>query len=257
MLAVISDIHSNTEALRAVLDDIASRNVGRIMCLGDVVGYGPEPIECIEVVRKHVSVTLMGNHDQAVMYEPTKFNVAAETSCFWTRQKIENEKDLSRRNACWEFLGNLPVKHTIDGNDFGMGELVFVHGSPRRPVNEYIFPDDVYTNPARVRGAFERFETICFVGHTHVPGVFFDTPDFYTPDELEDVLEIDPSKKTLINVGSVGQPRDRDPRAGYVLVEPGRIRFIRVEYDVAAVAEKVYAIPDLDDYLGTRLKEGR
>ncbi|MHC4982755.1 MAG: metallophosphoesterase family protein, partial [Planctomycetota bacterium] len=106
-------------------------------------------------------------------------------------------------------------------------------------------------------GAFERFDTVCFVGHTHVPGVFFDTPDFYTPDELEGFLEIDPSKKVIINVGSVGQPRDRDPRAGYVLVEPGCVRFVRVEYDYTAVAKKVYAIEELDDYLGSRLKEGR
>jgi len=257
MLAVISDIHSNTEALKAVLKDIAERNVKRIICLGDVVGYGPEPIECVELVCKHASVTLMGNHDLAVTYEPTKFNMAAEMSVFWTRQRIEDEKDAGRRDACWDFLGNLPVKHTLDGDDFGMGQLVFVHASPRRPVNEYIFPDDVYSNPARVKGAFERFETVCFVGHTHVPGVFLDTPDFYTPDELEGVLEVDLSRKVLVNVGSVGQPRDRDPRAGYVLVEPRCIRFIRVEYDVNAVADKVYAIPGLDDYLGTRLKEGR
>ena len=257
MLAIISDIHSNTEALKATLDDIATRNVKQIICLGDVVGYGPEPVECVELVSKHASVTLMGNHDLAVIFEPTKFNIAAESSCFWTRQRIEEEKDDGRRNACWEFLGNLPVKYAIDGNDYDMGELVFVHGSPRRPVNEYIFPDDVYSNPSRVKGAFERFETVCFVGHTHVPGVFFDTPDFYTPDELEGALEIDSAKKVLINVGSVGQPRDRDPRAGYVLVEPGCIRFVRVEYDFNAVAEKVYAIADLDNYLGSRLKEGR
>ncbi|MHC4984025.1 MAG: metallophosphoesterase family protein, partial [Planctomycetota bacterium] len=123
MLAIISDIHSNTEALQAVLADIAKRNVERIICLGDIVGYGPDPVESVELVSKHASVTLMGNHDLAVVFEPAKFNIAAESSCFWTRQRIDDEKDTDRRNACWDFLGNLLVKYTVDGNDFGMGEL--------------------------------------------------------------------------------------------------------------------------------------
>lgn len=257
MIAIISDIHANTEALTAVLDDIARRNVERIVCLGDVVGYGPEPVECVELVRQVAAVTLMGNHDSAVMFEPAKFNVAAENSCFWTRQRIEEEADADKRNACWEFLGTLPVKHTLDGEDLGLGEIAFVHGSPRRPINEYIFPDDVYSAPHKVQGLFDRFANLCFVGHTHVPGVFLDTPDFYAPDELEEVYEVHSSRKAMINVGSVGQPRDRDPRAAYVLLEPQAVRFVRVPYDVDAVANKVFAIDELDDYLGSRLKEGR
>jgi predicted phosphodiesterase len=258
MIAVISDIHSNVVALRAVLADIRSRSeVEQIICLGDVIGYGPDPRECLDAIAENVSVCLMGNHDYAVLYEPSNFNMGAETACFWTRQVLEDEGDDAKRNARWEFLGNLSIKHAVDGKPYGMGELTFVHGSPRRPINEYIFPDDAYSNPNKLHGLFERFDSVCFVGHTHVPGVFLDEPDFYSPDELDMVYEVDSPRKILVNVGSVGQPRDRDNRASYALVEPGLIRFVRVPYDVESVVKEVLAISELDDYLGIRLKEGR
>lgn len=257
MLAIISDIHSNTPALSAVLADIAQRDVEQIICLGDVVGYGPQPNQCLDLVMAHAKVTLLGNHDYAVLYEPVKFNTGAEAACFWTRRQVEDEPDRDRRNARWDFLGGLPVKHTLPGTDYGMGELVFLHGSPRRPVNEYIFPDDIYNNPAKIEGIFDRFPHLCFVGHTHVPGVFTPAPDFYAPSEVGDVFETDLRKKALINVGSVGQPRDRDPRACYCLVGDETVRFVRVEYDVETVVSEVSAIPELDDYLGVRLREGR
>ncbi len=257
MIAVISDIHSNLDALEAVLADIEEREVEQIICLGDVIGYGPQPRECIDLVKEKSSITLMGNHDYAVLYEPSNFNMGAETATFWTRQTLEDEPDPEKRNARWEFLGNLSIKHVLSGESLGIGEIVFVHGSPRRPVNEYIFPDDVYNNPGKIHGLFERFAHLCFVGHTHVPGVFLDAPDFYAPDELDMVYEVESSRKALINVGSVGQPRDRDSRAAYVLIEPGLVRFIRVSYPVEPVVDRVMAINELDDYLGIRLKEGR
>jgi predicted phosphodiesterase len=257
MLALISDIHSNTIALKAVLDDIAQRGIDQIVCLGDVIGYGPNPRECLDMVMSAATVTLMGNHDYAVMYEPSNFNIGAESACFWTRQQLAADPGDDAAGKRWDFLGSLPIKQTMDGSELGMGELTFVHGSPRRPVNEYIFPDDVYNAPAKVQQLFERFEHLCFVGHTHVPGVFLPTPDFYSPDELENVYEVSEGYKALVNVGSVGQPRDRDVRASYVVLEPGKVRFVRVSYDVDAASEEVYAIEALDDYLGTRLKEGR
>ncbi len=257
MLAIISDIHSNIEALSAVLADIAARDIKQIICLGDVIGYGPQPRECLDLIMKNCQVTLMGNHDYAVMFEPNKFNIGAEAACYWTRQQLEEEPSAPARDKRWDFLGSLPVKHVINGEAFGAGDLAFVHASPRRPINEYIFPDDVFSSPGKLSSSFDRFGHLCFVGHTHVPGVFLPIPDFYSPDEVKNVFEIVPNQKALINVGSVGQPRDRDPRASYVVVEPGVVKFIRVPYDVEAVAKKVYAIAELDDYLGTRLKEGR
>jgi len=257
MLAIISDIHSNTEALTAVMEDIAGRGITRIACLGDVVGYGPEPGQCVDIVRRKSEFALMGNHDYAVMFEPSQFNISAETASFWTRSALEAEPDEALRGQRWEFLGDLPVKHVMDGQEFGMGELTFVHGSPRRPINEYIFPDDVYNAPNKVQTALERIGHLCFVGHTHVPGVFVDAPDFYSPDELEYVYEVNPQRKAIINVGSVGQPRDRDNRASYAIIEPGIVRFVRVPYKVEQVVQKVLAISELDNYLGQRLTEGR
>jgi predicted phosphodiesterase len=257
MLAVISDIHSNVAALEAVLADIRQRGIETVYCLGDVLGYGPQPRECLDLVMQNASMTLMGNHDFAVLFEPNNFNAVAEAACYWSRQQLEDETDLPRRNTRWDFLGSAPVKHTVDGEPWGVGTLSFVHASPRRPVNEYVFPDDIFNNPSKVSGCFDRFDQLCFVGHTHVPGVFLPTPDFYAPDELEGVYEIDPKHKALINVGSVGQPRDRDPRASYVVIEHRRVRFVRVEYDIDAVAERIRAVPELDDYLGTRLYDGR
>jgi predicted phosphodiesterase len=258
MIAIISDIHSNIEALTAVFEDIEQRRCQRVFCLGDVIGYGPNPDACLDLIGQKVEVTLMGNHDFAVLYEPNNFNVGAEGACYWTRQYLAGIEDAEKRNAYWKLLGSMPVKHTVDASELGMNELTFVHGSPRRPVNEYLFPDDIYNAPTKLQGAFDRFNGLCFVGHTHVPGCFFlEPPDFYSPDDLDDVYEVEPDKKVLINVGSVGQPRDRDNRASYVMLEPGQVRFCRVEYDIDAVAEKVRGIDQLDDYLGIRLKEGR
>ena len=255
-IAVISDIHSNLEALTAVLEDIAGREVGRIVCLGDVVGYGPQPKECLDRVIEHCPVTLMGNHDFATVFEPNNFNLGAELACYWTRRELEADSDKPARDRRWEFLGSLPVKHVLAEDECPAGEIVLAHGSPRRPVNEYVFPDDIYNHPNKLHGIFERFDNICLIGHTHVPGVFLQTPDFYGPDELGDVYELD-GHKVLINVGSVGQPRDRDPRASYAILAEKLVRFVRVEYDVESTIRKVHAVPDLDDYLGSRLREGR
>lgn len=257
MFAIISDIHSNLDALNTVFSDIADRKIEQIICLGDVIGYGPQPAECLDAVMERCQVCLMGNHDYAVLYEPYNFNIGAESACFWTRSQLEAEPDPAKRGRRWDFLGSMLVKHTVQSPVPRQGEMVFVHGSPRRPINEYIFPDDVYTNPNKIHGLFERFGKLCFVGHTHVPGVFLDTPDFYTPEEMEDTFTISETYKSLINVGSVGQPRDRDSRASYVVVDDTSVHFIRVPYNVDAAIEKMRAIPELDEYLANRLREGR
>jgi predicted phosphodiesterase len=256
-LAVISDIHSNLEALQAVLADIDERQVEQIICLGDVVGYGPQPAECLDLIMARCQLCLMGNHDFAVVYEPNNFNIGAETAAFWTRQQLESAGPPEARARRWEYLGLMPVKHTITSKIERQGEMIFVHGSPRRPINEYVFPDDVYTNPAKIHSLFERFGKLCFVGHTHVPGVFFDTPDFYAPDEVDGQYEISENYKALINVGSVGQPRDRDNRASYAVVEEDVVTFVRVKYDVDSVVKKMRAVRELDEYLASRLREGR
>ena len=256
MLALISDIHSNAEALSAVLADIESRGIDRIICLGDVVGYGPDPGPCLDTIMDRCSAVIMGNHDCATLYEPGRFNIGAANAIYWTRSQLQSESDPTRIVRRWEFLGSLDVRKTTNGEDFGFREVLLVHGSPRRPINEYLFPDDVHDSPEKVAASMDRFEHICFAGHTHVPGVFTESLEFLAPGDLGGVYETS-SGKALINVGSVGQPRDGDPRAGYVTVEGGKVTFVRVEYDVRTTMDKVYAVADLDDYLGTRLQDGR
>lgn len=271
--AIISDIHANLEALTAVLADIDERGVREIVCLGDIIGYGANPKECLDLVREHCRITMMGNHDHAVLFEPTNFNLPAERACYWTRQVLEEEPDPELRCARWKFLGELPIR--VKERD-----VLFVHASPRRPMNEYIFPEDVFTNPQKVIANFERLDArLCFVGHTHQPGVFVDDPYFDPPDELPDspFYEVD-NERAIVNVGSVGQPRDRDARACYVIVhrrpemfEDGveslaaaalnssveQVEFVRVEYDLEQTVQKILAEPALEDLLGTRLYDGR
>lgn len=249
MLAIVSDIHSNMEALTAVMAEIDRRGIEQIVCLGDIVGYGPNPTECIDLVAKRCQTTLMGNHDFAIFYEPYNFNTGAEQASYWTRQCFENDGDIERRARRWKFLGGLPVRVRTE-------LFLGVHASPRRPVNEYIFPDDIYTNPAKFVSIFDRFERLCFVGHTHVPGVFLEGPDFFSPDELNGKFKIT-DEKAIINVGSVGQPRDRDPRSSFVVVSDSEVEFVRVPYDTETTVKKVLAIDQLDDFLGTRLRDGR
>jgi diadenosine tetraphosphatase ApaH/serine/threonine PP2A family protein phosphatase len=249
MIAIISDIHSNLEALTAVLAEIDRRGITEIVCLGDVVGYGPNPTECLDLVMQRTVGCLMGNHDFAVLYEPYNFNASAEQASFWTRECLEREPDTELRARRWNYLGALPVR-------WRNGRMQAVHASPRRPVNEYIFPDDIYTNPAKFVGIFERVEKLCFVGHTHVPGVFLEGPDFYTPEELEGEYELT-DEKAIVNVGSVGQPRDRDPRASFAILTDRAVEFVRLPYDIETTVCKVEAVGQLDPFLGARLREGR
>jgi diadenosine tetraphosphatase ApaH/serine/threonine PP2A family protein phosphatase len=248
--AIISDIHANLDALNVGLADIAARGIQRILCLGDIIGYGPNPCECLDLVIQKCEWALMGNHDFAVLYEPTSFNPSAEAAAFWTRRQIEQEPDLAVRRKRWEFLGNLRIRERADAT-------LYVHASPRRPINEYIFPDDVITAPTKMTQIFDRIEHRCFVGHTHVAGIFTDEPDFYPPADLDGVYHFSEREKCIVNPGSVGQPRDRDSRAAYAILYPDRVDFVRLKYDIQAVVEKVKQIEELSDFLGLRLLEGR
>ena len=258
MFAVISDIHSNIEALSVVLNDIENRGIKDIYCLGDVVGYGPDPEPCLDLVIEKTKLCVMGNHDYAAFYEPTNFNYAAEQASFWTREVLESVEDKPRRDQYWNFLGNLSMRKTLNINMDGATVTVdFLHASPRKPINEYIFPDDVFTNPIKLRAMFDRIEHICFVGHTHLPGVFLDEPDFYLPEELGDRYPILSTEKAIINIGSVGQPRDKDNRASYVFVANNEVNFVRLEYDFEKTMEKIRAIEQLDNFNADRLRDGR
>ncbi len=249
--ALISDVHANLNALQAVLADIRSQGIREIYCLGDVVGYGPDPCECLDRVMEVTTKTILGNHDQAALFDPDGFNPVALQAVYWTREQLERPGASPRQvNRRWDFLGELP-------KSFLEGDFLFVHGSPREPTNEYVFPEDIY-NLRKMETLFSRFDRYCFQGHTHIPGVFTSDREytFLPPEEIGYQYRLG-DQKIMVNVGSVGQPSDNDPRACYVVLEQDCITFRRVAYDVESTAKKIYAIPDLDNMLGDRLRSGR
>ncbi len=139
------------------------------------------------------------------------------------------------------------------------GDILYVHGSPRNPLNEYVFPEDIYNERKMIRLG-EKFGQVCFNGHTHVPGIFVERGpgrwEFVDPSECRKGFPI-AGCRIICNVGSVGQPRDGDSRACYVLFDGTRIWFRRVAYDEEATIRKIYAIAELDNFFGDRLREGR
>jgi len=245
--AIISDIHGNLEALEAVLADIQQYNVADIYCLGDILGYGPNPRECLDLVMKHCAATILGNHDQAALFDPEGFNAGAERAIFWTRNVLETG-DAKGNERRWEFLGELPRVRREEN-------ILFVHGSARNPLNEYVFPEDIY-NQRKMERIFALVDKYCFQGHTHIPGIFLGSFSFLSPEEVDHSYELS-EEKAVLNVGSVGQPRDGDPRACYVLLDGQTVRYRRVPYDLDRTIAKIYKIPELDNFLGYRLREGR
>ena len=247
MRAIISDIHGNLEALERVIADIKELGISEVYCLGDIIGYGPNPRECIDIIMESCQVTILGNHDQAALFDPEGFNTGAERAIFWTRSQLESG-DAHGNETRWEFLGELPRMRREE-------EFLFVHGSARNPLNEYVFPEDVY-NQRKMERIFGLVDRYCFQGHTHIPGVFTEDYNFLSPDELGYELDL-ADQKVLINVGSVGQPRDGDNRSSYVILNERNVTFRRVDYDFEKTISKIYPIPDLDNFLGDRLRDGR
>ena len=246
--AIISDVHGNLEALTAVLADIAEQTAEQIYCLGDIVGYGPNPRECVDQAMEF-NVCVLGNHDQGALFDPEGFSSGAERAIFWTRSQLEGPgNDVAANRRRWDFLCELPRQVREDN-------LLFVHGSARNPLNEYVFPEDVY-NPRKLERIFSLIQGGCFQGHTHVPGVFTEDGRFLNPIELDQAYVLD-GMKVMVNVGSVGQPRDGDSRASYAILDGDRIEFRRVAYPLEETIQKIYDIDDLDNFLGDRLREGR
>lgn len=246
--ALISDIHANLEALQAVLQDIREQGINEIFCLGDIVGYGPNPCECLDEIIKISKITILGNHDQAALFDPDGFNPVALQAVYWTREQLESYGEPSSINRRWDFLGELPRTHHE-------GDSLFVHGSAREPTNEYVFPEDVY-NQRKMEALFSRIDKFCFQGHTHIPGVFTKEREFLTPEDIGYQYRLG-SEPVMINVGSVGQPRDNNPQACYVVCEDDVLTFRRIAYDVETTVRKIYEVPDLDNMLGDRLRSGR
>ncbi|MDD5448290.1 MAG: metallophosphoesterase family protein [Actinomycetota bacterium] len=226
-IGLLGDIHANLPALHAVLEHAGECDSW--WCVGDVVGYGPFPNECVRAIKKLRAVCVCGNHDLGAVggMELTNFNVDARIACEWTGEALEDDSK--------DFLKALPERYAAK-----TGELI-VHGSPRNPVWEYILSTQV---AALNFSAFE--ENICFHGHSHVPAIFSTGKVSEAAVELNSVkdgfgITLEGEKRYLVNVGSVGQPRDGDPRACYAIYdsEGKTLTFHRVEYPINEVQEKM------------------
>lgn len=247
--AIISDIHANLEALQAVLKDIESQGITEVVCLGDIIGYGPDPRECIKLGMTF-GFTLQGNHEEAILFQAIDFNIDARASIDWTRDQLNSKKfPMQENHSLWNFLGDLIVSRTE-------GDVLYVHGSPRIPTREYVLPHDIY-NVTKMEEIFAQIERVCFCGHTHQPGIFTDDLKFFFPQLVENSLVLE-DRKYLINVGSVGQPRDGDNRACYVMFDGDRrVIFRRVPYDIGTTVQKVLKTGKLSQRLAERLKKGK
>lgn len=250
--AILSDVHGNLDALEAVLADAGE--VDQLWCLGDVVGYGPQPNECITLLRERGARCVVGNHDWAAIgkLDTSEFNPEASEAARWTGAQLTEEHRA--------YLEGLPERLLV-GED---GEFTLVHGSPRNPIWEYV------TDAGLASDNFDLFHTpYCLVGHTHVP-LIFQKPSTdergtairtFVPAERAP-LELGPLRM-IINPGSVGQPRDGNPRAAYMLyvttgTAPARGRTLslhRVPYAVEQVQEKMRQA-GLPERLSVRLKYG-
>jgi diadenosine tetraphosphatase ApaH/serine/threonine PP2A family protein phosphatase len=237
--AIISDIHANLEALDAVLKEIDRRRPKRIFCLGDIVGYGASPNECLARVRERCQVVLLGNHDAAASGGPeaARFNIYARVAAEWTF------KTLTRGNR--EYLQRLPLTHPA-------GPYLLVHASPACPRDWEYLLDRFDAEPQ-----FQYFtEPLCFIGHTHQPAIYLADPAGCKSLPVASTT-LDPGRRYIVNVGSVGQPRDHDPRACFVLYhdDSGLVEFVRVDYDLEGAQAKIRAA-QLPEVLAARLATG-
>jgi diadenosine tetraphosphatase ApaH/serine/threonine PP2A family protein phosphatase len=239
----------NLEALTAVLADIDGRGIDRILCLGDVVGYGPDPDRCLDLVRERCRIVLMGNHEEALLRPPVGFNPLAREAIGWTRQRLLSRWPHPLRMLRYRrFLGSLPrMAHVEEG--------LLVHGSPRDPTSEYLLPREfLFVTDDVIEELFAFEERLCFNGHTHMPCVF--TPDKLVSPAGRDGQEIGlEDEKLIVNVGAVGQPRDRDPRSCYVEFTGDRVIYHRVSYDIEETQAKILD-RGLDGRLAERLPYG-
>ena len=231
-IAVISDIHSNLHALKAALTAIEERGADAIYCLGDVVGYGADAAACVDLVRERCAGSVRGNHDEAVALERGLDVIPRDAR----EAAIHNRRQLSSDQI--EYLSDLPLMLEADG-------LTFVHASPQAPQAWQRLSSFML-----VKEQFSHFETdICFVGHTHIAGVVADRVG---------VLSVRPGHRYLVNAGSVGQPRDDDPRLSFALFDTEAVscEIVRMGYDVDGAANRIREA-GLPSSLGNRLYHGR
>jgi diadenosine tetraphosphatase ApaH/serine/threonine PP2A family protein phosphatase len=238
--AIFGDIHANLEALTAVMDFCKKQNIDRYLCLGDIVGYGANPDECCDMVRKLGIPVVAGNHDWAVCGKLSIefFNTYAKQAVYWTREQLSEEN--------MNFLRELPLVNEINE------DVTLVHGSLN-------FPDlfDYIQTSQDARLSLDKLKTrVCFLGHSHVPVTFFSGPMVSYSMSYE--INLKGFEKVLCNVGSVGQPRDENPKSSFAIYdsEKEQVKIHRVEYDIEGAGRKILDA-GLPEILAERLKYGR
>lgn len=238
--AVISDVHANLEALEAVLKDIEKENVDEILFLGDAVGYGPNPNECTDLLRQNTALMVAGNHDWAAvgLDDYGYFNPYARLAIKWT---IDTLSDGNR-----EFLRRLPLTKKIEE-----GNIFLVHGTPKEPRNwHYLF------NKYEAKINLTHFEEqICFLGHSHQPSIM-EISEGGEINSFYNFTDVGDKQRYIVNTGSVGQPRDHNPNASYVIFKEDRLEIKRVSYDIVLTQNKMRKA-GLPSYLIERLATGR
>jgi len=238
--AILGDIHANLEALKAVLLDCKKEAVDRYFCLGDIVGYGPNPCECIRKIKEFSAVSVCGNHDWAAvdLFSLEYFNDEAKEALFWTKKYITEEES---------FLLGLPLVYQDNA-------LTLVHATLNSAIDfNYL------ENLEDAQQTFALLKTqVCFVGHTHCPKIFFKDDKAKVFCRQENSIAIKEGWQYIINVGSVGQPRDGDWRASYCLYDSANreVRVKRIGYDVETTSKKILQA-GLPSSLATRLLIGR
>ncbi len=239
--AIISDIHSNYAALEQVLEQIQTEKCDKIVCLGDIVGYGPYPNECVALVKKYADIVIAGNHDFAAvnLLDLEYFNIYAQKALIWTKTVL-NEESI-------KYLSSLPVQASCQ-------ELFFVHATAINPERwGYIL------TPQQALMNFDYFEQrCCFIGHSHLPVTFISNGKKQPAMIYDAETAIEENKKYIINVGSVGQPRDHCSQAAFGIFDSDKKIYqkIRVSYDVYTTQKAMMSL-DFPEFLIERLKYGR
>lgn len=237
--AILSDIHGNLPALEAVLEEIRGLGADKYLCLGDIVGYGAQPRECLEIIQGLSERTVAGNHDFAALgkIDIDNFNEHAKEATLWTRRNLREED--------FDYLRNLPLVQHFDG-------FSIVHGTLYSPeLFDYIQTSyDAFLSMSQLPGE------VCFLGHSHIPVTFIQRR--FITYSFEREITVEPGTKVLVNVGSVGQPRDNNPNASYALFDTvaRKVSVRRVAYDIDAAAASIREA-GLPEVLGERLKIGR
>ena len=239
---IISDIHGNLEGLRASLQVLDDAGVDRIVCLGDTVGYGAEPDACCDIVRERAYKTVLGNHDAVVVdkLDARHCHAAARRALMYAKENISQ--------ANYDWLAGLEYQHILEDG------ICLSHGAPiDSEAFEYVFSLD---KAATLTGYYDELEKVTFVGHSHLTTAYLVT-DRMSLQVSAPRFKLRPGVKYVFNVGSVGQPRDRDHRSCCVLYDSDEelVSYLRVPYDIEAAASKIFQA-DLPPAFGQRLYHG-